>query len=474
MKKLIAILLLMFAAPALAEKNGDVKFDSSAYWTTGSGNVSGGKANATALTGKLVEKSGAGISEHSVYTYRFTVTRSAGCVQPYLRAIPSGSLPVNELARNGLGKTRCASGIYSGEFLAPMGGADVFGLYGTGFTGTVDGFSLVETSTGHMGPATVSSMNLMPKVDVSAIVAPKVGIGTQSIGPSNQGRHNTGSLFNGSFRHTCRFSHFNFDDAIALPGFPGKSHLHVYFGNTGANASSTALSIRTTGNSTCFGGTANRSAYWAPAWVDKVTGAPLVPTSFVPYYKSAKLLASSLVDLPVGLRMIAGNPRATGPGDTSPHSVYSCYQGPGEQNPIGNHPAFGLCPSNTTHINAQLFFPQCWDGVNLDSADHISHMSYSYNTSTGLCEGTHPVGIVEIMFNIHYDLPSGKTPQDYRLSSDMYPTSLPAGYSNHGDWFNGWDTTISGTWHDLCTVVSLDCGTNHIGNDTELLDPGAN
>ena len=34
-----------------------------------------------------------------------------------------------------------------------------------------------------------------------------------------------------------------FDDPIVYPREPGKSHLHTFFGNTGANAFSTAASI---------------------------------------------------------------------------------------------------------------------------------------------------------------------------------------------------------------------------------------
>jgi hypothetical protein len=37
-------------------------------------------------------------------------------------------------------------------------------------------------------------------------------------------------------RTACQFSHMAFDDPIVYPGQPGKSHLHVFFGNTGTNA----------------------------------------------------------------------------------------------------------------------------------------------------------------------------------------------------------------------------------------------
>src|SRR6185369_4842740 len=65
----------------------------------------------------------------------------------------------------------------------------------------------------------------------------------------------------GQFRIPCTYSHMAFDDPIVYPGRPGAAHLHTFFGNTGTNAASTEQSIRDTGNSTCLGGTINRTAY---------------------------------------------------------------------------------------------------------------------------------------------------------------------------------------------------------------------
>jgi hypothetical protein len=90
----------------------------------------------------------------------------------------------------------------------------------------------------------------------------------------------------GAFRTVCEFSHMAFDDPIVYPGQPGKSHLHVFFGNTGTNANSTAASIANTGNSTCRGGTINRSGYWAPAMIDTLDGTPVTPQSMIIYYKT--------------------------------------------------------------------------------------------------------------------------------------------------------------------------------------------
>src|SRR5262245_53339915 len=73
----------------------------------------------------------------------------------------------------------------------------------------------------------------------------------------------------GAFRTVCDFSHMNYDDPIVFPGQPGKAHLHAHFGNTLTDADTTAENLRNSGNSTCRGGTANRTAYWVPAVIDR-------------------------------------------------------------------------------------------------------------------------------------------------------------------------------------------------------------
>jgi hypothetical protein len=47
----------------------------------------------------------------------------------------------------------------------------------------------------------------------------------------------------GQFVVECPFSHALSDDPILYPGDAGASHLHVFFGNTGANADSTLESL---------------------------------------------------------------------------------------------------------------------------------------------------------------------------------------------------------------------------------------
>jgi len=48
----------------------------------------------------------------------------------------------------------------------------------------------------------------------------------------------------------------------------------------------------------------------------------------------------------------------------------------------------------------------CWDGKNLDSADHKSHISYPASgtmESGGPCPASHPVKIPQVMYEVMWD-----------------------------------------------------------------------
>ena len=249
-----------------------------------------------------------------------------------------------------------------------------------------------------------------------------------------------------------------FDDPIVYPGQPGKSHLHAFFGNTGLDANSTATSIATAGNSTCRGGTINRSGYWVPAMIDTGDGAPVRPSTLIVYYKTGYrgVKAADVRPFPPGLRMIAGNPNAVGPGNVNdPIAHYTCN---------GNNPWTFEIPNCApgTSVWATILFPQCWDGVNIDSPDHRSHMTYSIPGKG--CPATHPVPLPEVAFNLLYAVTAANQPTRWRLASDTYNKSQPGGYSFHGDWFGGWKRDILQTWVKNCDDASVDCFAHLLGD----------
>jgi len=264
----------------------------------------------------------------------------------------------------------------------------------------------------------------------------------------------------GSFREPCAFSHMSFDDPIVYPGQLGKAHLHSFFGNTGSGANTTAANLATSGNSTCAGGTANRTSYWVPAMIDTRTGTPIKPSNSIFYYKTGAngVSPASVQALPQGLRMVSGNPNNFLPEGPA---RYGCV---GLGNDYWAGSSIPVCAAGQDLI-MEVAFPQCWDGVNLDSPDHISHMA---NPSKGLCPASHPVAVPVISFEIHYTVTATDAPGKWRLSSDSYDSNLPGGLSGHGDWFNGWDPAIMSTFIKNCDQKSMDCHAYLLGDGRTL------
>jgi hypothetical protein len=226
------------------------------------------------------------------------------------------------------------------------------------------------------------------------------------------------------------------------------------------------------GNSTCRGGTLNRTAYWTPAVVDTKTGEPVLPDEATIYYKTGYNMDPANVRvLPTGLRIIAGDKDARSAqfaGELQ-LATWSCRDAGGAD--VATIPL--SCPAGDA-VRLTIIFPQCWDGVNLDSPNHKSHMAYPDYSSAGRnaskCPATHPVMLPEI--TEHFDFPVTKgqesAPSSWRLSSDMYDTSSRGGLSAHADWMMGWDPPTLATLVQNCLAKALDCGVGGIGANKEL------
>ena len=268
----------------------------------------------------------------------------------------------------------------------------------------------------------------------------------------------------GSFRTTCTLATFAFDDPIVFPGQVDASHLHMFFGNTAVNAGSTAQSIASSGNSTCRGGTLNRTAYWVPAVIDGSTGEVQVPDDGIFYYKTGYNIDPKAVrTLPPGLRMIAGNKDAT---SKQEYIEWYCRD--------VNAPVAGSIPTVCRvgdAVRLAIQFPQCWDGKNLDSPDHKRHMAYPIYRNApevSTCPPTHPVTLPAITEHFDFPVTDTSNPARWRLTSDMYSSSLRGGLSAHADWMGGWDEITFKTIVTQCLNRGLDCGVGSLGNGTTL------
>jgi hypothetical protein len=266
----------------------------------------------------------------------------------------------------------------------------------------------------------------------------------------------------GAFRDDCGFAKFDFNDPIVFPGQAEASHLHLFFGNTAVTESSTPTSIQTTGNSTCSGGTLNRSAYWLPAMIDNATHLPVRPTRNNVYYKTGYngIKPATVQPVPPGLVMITGSAKNTARGVNPVR--FACES----ETDVGSwQPNIPSCPAGYELV-MEITFPQCWDGVHLDSSDHASHMANPVNSA---CPADHPVPIPVVSYNVHYSITTPNASANYQLSSDNYDVrNGNAGYSAHADYIYGWDTPTMNTFVTSCLNTSSDCHDFLLGNGQTL------
>ena len=305
--------------------------------------------------------------------------------------------------------------------------------------------------------ATIVQVGLMPAVDISTNIAPAVGYSTIRVKPTTDlPIAGTG----GAFRIICKPSHMNNDDPVVYPNQQGAAHHHTFFGNTSVTYKSDLMSFATTGNSTCSGGTMNRSAYWMPSMIDTASKTAIKPDVAIFYYKNGRTPTGLINVPPKGLRMIAGNSKATS--STTSKANFTC---------LSRVPFYGwkqsipACNVGET-MQMHVAFPQCWDGKNLDSPDHQSHMAYTVRTleTANKCPTSHPIALPEVTVNFNYKVTSTNQMATWRLASDNYSTSSPGGYSGHADWVNGWDEQFIAGIVKNCINKGVDCRSHLLGD----------
>lgn len=222
------------------------------------------------------------------------------------------------------------------------------------------------------------------------------------------------------FKTTCNFDHAAADDPIVYPGQPGASHLHDFTGRVGITASTTTYAELIKGRTTC-NDHGDRAGYWTPSVY--VNGVQAKPTRMTAYYRRGNK-HGTIEAYPAGLKIIAGHSMSD-PSSPTGLTGWQCDEvRPPRSTPDG-------CSGE---VVVRIGFPDCWDGVNLDTADHRSHMAYSTHDAAlgaNACPPTHPVQVPALATHTHYSLPPGGRVTG--LSSGDLTTGV------HGDFFNGWE-----------------------------------
>lgn len=336
-------------------------------------------------------------------------------------------------------------------------------------------------------------------LDPTSFMTPYAGRTVDMVGGSNVPPIDPANLpvvgFDGSgaFRNICVPVKMGFFDPIVYPGVPDTSHGHVFVGNAGIDWNSTADNMFADSfGESCRGGTINRGAYWQPIMVDLKTMKAKKPRIFIIYYKVSPWTDHKQIqEIPRGLKIIAGNPAATEPVRFSPVG-FQCdgfAQGT-ESDPwpqaAGPHSIPLMANCGVGHeVWAVVTFPPCWDGKNLDSPDHKSHMAYTSSPFTPVtlsngCEPDHPILLPQLSVFAVYPIVAGDNIDDWGLASDSYlfdtladgtkvRNKKLAGYSIHADGFLNWKPEFQKVWREGCLIPSRDCFAHLLGDGRTMI-----
>ncbi|KAG4437880.1 hypothetical protein IFR05_006640 [Cadophora sp. M221] len=259
-------------------------------------------------------------------------------------------------------------------------------------------------------------------------------------------------------------------DPIVSPGGPS-SHVHAISGGTAFSRNMPGINDAVNAKATTCDKYTDHSNYWCPQLYNRRDGMfELVPfTGANMYYKKFTCdyqaggqwcpRPSGARPFPPGLRMVAGNPFRRTQNDSEQSNQAILYETGG----VGEMYGFPKVIQGRLQMNVR--FPSCWDGKNLDSPDHKSHMSYpdptKGDTQGGMCPSTHPIALLHIGAEFGFDTNALNITDSSTLVFSMGDTT---GYGGHADFIQGWeDLAALGESFDNCNGFGDACAWNSFG-----------
>ncbi|KAF3019300.1 hypothetical protein E8E14_008438 [Neopestalotiopsis sp. 37M] len=224
------------------------------------------------------------------------------------------------------------------------------------------------------------------------------------------------------------------------------THAHTVMGSNAFNFTMDYADTQTATCSTCKA-TKDLSSYWVPNLYYHAENG-----SFIPVEQSGGALIyylqrqdekdpeydQGLISFPKDFRMIAGDPLNRNYTNSTEQAAVSfvCL---GITEPATPELPKHNCPGG---LRTQLIFPSCWNGVDLDSDDHKSHMAYPTGTDTGSCPSSHPKRFITIFYEVTWSVDAFKDMWYGDGQPFVFSHGDPDGYGYHGDFLNGWDVDV--------------------------------
>ncbi|MFF1301495.1 DUF1996 domain-containing protein [Streptomyces sp. NPDC058307] len=264
-----------------------------------------------------------------------------------------------------------------------------------------------------------------------------------------------GDASRGTFVTSCGVNAnglFNSDNVIVAPGVSnGAHHFHDYIGNQSNTAFASDQDLANAETSCVDQG--DKSTYYWPVirlqngtqeqdanspggGIEGNAGQIVTPKEVTLTFVGNP--RSKVTAMPRLLRIITGDAKAFVNGTANANASWSCT-GFEDRQLKDKYP---LCPQGSDVVRT-FKFQSCWDGRNIDSANHRTHVAFAQN------DGTCPEGfeaIPQLVQRIVYDVdaPSlgdgGRTTPLFAV--DSFPEQLHKPVTDHGDFINVFDEDL--------------------------------
>ncbi|KAJ7590217.1 WSC domain-containing protein [Mycena floridula] len=237
---------------------------------------------------------------------------------------------------------------------------------------------------------------------------------------------------------------------------PGKvsGHVHSVLGGSNFRFQTTTANLRQS-SCTSIPIPEDKSNYWFPhlyfQWSNgsfsSLTGGAVI------YYLFSDTPGTTTA-FPDDFRMLSGDPtlRTYDPSSYAQQAVtFLCLDFNGvttRHNSLPNK----ACPSG---IRAQINFPSCWNGKDVDSPDHKSHVAFlSGGPDSGSCKDPKfPIVLPRIFIEVYWASNTFDSLRNQAMNSTqpfVYSYGDRTGYGYHADFINGWDKGVLQNAVDKC------------------------
>ncbi|MEU2714731.1 DUF1996 domain-containing protein [Streptomyces sp. NPDC007205] len=271
------------------------------------------------------------------------------------------------------------------------------------------------------------------------------------VAPNVQGKpRQQGNASTGTFTTRCGVNankNHNTDNVIVAPGVTnGAHHLHDYVGNQKVNAFSSNQTFLQGGTS-CQNRNDLSAYYWPVVRVQDGTqdfdqnadgggkegnvGKILTPVQAQIKYVGSP--ASKVVAMPQFLRIITGDAKTTTNGLANANAHWSCT---GFENRVQLTQQYPICPQGSKVVRT-FAFQSCWDGQNIDSANHRTHVAFP-DPASGVCPNGFkaiPQLTMRLVYNINPPtIQNGQVKNAYAV--DGFPEQLHKPATDHDDFIS--------------------------------------